>query len=162
MTIIIIAHANSKQRLDEAVAAIKKQSAQECVLGLIELPGGVNARLGESTPKELYEEFCWHERVEVPGGEGFFGRSFYSENPAISDRQIYTTDPANPFINQRAEGKTWRKPHDYVDGAIVGIHFKNDKPVAVHLASRLGRTEFCKEFCIFLSDGSVLTSERWQ
>jgi hypothetical protein len=151
MTLVLTAHANSKEALDHVASCVRQASESDLRNGTVALPEGTTALIGESTPKPLYEQYCWHERIEVTS---------FLEAPPAPVRKIYTSDSSHPFINRRAEGQTWGK-HDYVDGATCGLHFDNEEVVAAHIIDRKGESRFCKEFLIFLGNGQTLESDGW-
>lgn len=183
---IVMAHANSKAMLDEVFAAIQAATPAQLFAGAvhwpehflgyragdrtdladlregtIDLPPNTYVRLGEATEEHLYKEYCWHERIEVAGGGEFFKqKSFYCDSPPSSVRKIYTTDPTHPLLMRRTVALTWLN-REYVEGHSVGLHFNDDNPVELHLENRLGQRKFCKDFCIFKSDGTVFESAGW-
>jgi hypothetical protein len=117
--------------------------------------------LGETTPKELYEVYCWHERIEVAGGDEYKGRSFHKEDAPNPVRKIYATDQTHPLIGRRAEGETWSKA-DYATGYVHGIHFDNDEPTAIHISDGGAQTYFCKEFVIFTPEAEIESDGWWK
>jgi len=141
MTTLLI-HANSRELLDTVANMVRSMTygeyVQQRASGKFPIPPDVRVRMAEKTPKEIYDEFYWLERVEYPN---------WNEK-ITTPRRIYTTDPDHPLINTFGQGRDIMR--QFIEMAPVhAVYLVDEQVSSIWIIDNLGKMKLCNDFIIF-------------